>query len=185
LSPLWGRGRYIVSMALACSSQACARSHRASTGSISSMLNTEPEALRCRLSPCQQHQEHSISQHRLRRGKPLVIAGRCAAGHGVRFVSPCGRAHDEHRPGLTGRTCRAQPVRCLARPAARWRAGARTGAADRGRCTERAALPVGEDTGLRRMDPVDFVGEGGSGRFDMDSGVRGLCACVSRACPPG
>jgi hypothetical protein len=27
------------------------------------MLDTEPEALRCRLSPCQQHQEHSISQH--------------------------------------------------------------------------------------------------------------------------
>ena len=121
----------------------------------------------------------------LRRGKPRVIAGRCAAGHGVRFVSPCGRAHDEHRPGLPGRTCRAQPVLCLARPAARWRAGARTGAADRGRCTERAALPVGEDTGLRRMDPVDFVGEGGSGRFDMDSGVWGLCACVSRACPQG
>lgn len=54
--------------------------------------------------------------------------------------------------------------RCLAR----WRrAGKRTGAA------ERAAIPVGEE-GLRRMDPVDFVGEGGSGRFDMDSGVWGL-----------
>jgi hypothetical protein len=97
----------------------------------------------------------------------------------------CGCAHDEHRPGLPGPTCRAQPVRCLAGPAARRWAGARTGAADRGRCTERAALPVGEDTGLRRMDPVDFVGEGGSGRFDMDSGVWGLCACVSRACPQG
>jgi len=98
-------------------------------------------------------------EHSVGRGHTLPLVPLPAAAPKARQGSGWGG-------GLTaGQQAWATRHAQLRRPQARRRGGPRTGAAERGRCTARVALPIGDTGRLGALEIDDFAGEGGSGRL--------------------